>query len=160
MDPEACRSRIEEINAQVASLRERRATLTERLGQLAMPTLDLAEVAALMDDFERVFESGLNAQKKHLLHQPVKEVRVKSRDTAEVWYAFPQPAVRGGRTVDSHIWLRRLVSVRTAPRERGTIGTGRAHGRMSNASQRATRPLLVKVLSRCVRRIQYTPALQ
>jgi len=34
-----------------------------------------------MDDFERVFESGLNAQKKHLLHHLVKEVRVQSRDT-------------------------------------------------------------------------------
>ena len=79
-----------------------------------MPALDLAEVAGLMNDFERVFKSGFNAQKKHLLHRLVKEVRVQSRDTAEVWYAFPQPVVRGDRTADSHIWLRGLVSLRTA----------------------------------------------
>jgi site-specific DNA recombinase len=107
MDPEACRSRVEEINAHVAALTARRATVTKRLTQLAMPALDLAEVAGLMDDFERVFESGLNAQKKHLLHRLVKEVRVQDRETAEVWYAFPQPVVRGDRTVDSHIWLLR-----------------------------------------------------
>jgi hypothetical protein len=64
---------------------------------------DLAEVAGLMDDFERVFESGLNAQKKHLLHRLVKEARVQDRGTAEVWYSFPRPAVPDPRTVDSHI---------------------------------------------------------
>jgi hypothetical protein len=41
--------------------------------------LDLAEVASLMDDFVHVFEPGLNAQEKHLLHQPMKEVRVQDR---------------------------------------------------------------------------------
>jgi len=60
-----------------------------------------------MDDFERVSESGLNAQKKHLLHRLVKEVRVQDRDTAEVWYSFPRPATPDQRTVDSHIWLPR-----------------------------------------------------
>jgi len=107
MNPEACGSRLDEIGAQAAALRARRAAVAERAGRTSMPELDLAEVASLMDDFERVFESGLNAQKKHLLHRLVKEVRVQSRDTAEVWYAFPQPAEREGRTVDSHIWLLR-----------------------------------------------------
>ena len=51
---------------------------------------------------------------KHLLHELVKEVRVQDRDTAEVWYSFPRPATPDQRTVDSHIWLRGLVSVRTA----------------------------------------------
>ena len=37
------------------------------------------------------FESDLAPERKHLLHRLVKEVRVQSRDTAEVWYAFPQP---------------------------------------------------------------------
>ena len=67
-----------------------------------------------MDDFERVSESGLNAQKKHLLHRLVKEVRVQDRDTAEVWYSVPRPAAPDQGTVDSHIWLRGLVSVRIA----------------------------------------------
>ena len=58
-----------------------------------------------MDDFERVSESGLNAQKKHLLHRLVKEVRVQDRDTAEVWYSVPRPAAPDQGTVDSHIWL-------------------------------------------------------
>ena len=62
---------------------------------------------------EWVFESHPNAQRKHLLHRLVKEVRVQDRDTAEVWYSFPQPAARDSRTVDSYIWLRGLISVRT-----------------------------------------------
>jgi hypothetical protein len=44
----------------------------------------------------------------------VKEVRVQSKATAEVWYAFPRPQVAKGAFVDSQIWLRGLVSVRTA----------------------------------------------
>jgi hypothetical protein len=83
------------------------AGLAERLKQVALPELDLKEVAGLMDDFERVFESGLNPEKKHLLHRLVKEVRVQDRDTAEVWYSFPRPAAPDQRTVDSHIWLLR-----------------------------------------------------
>jgi site-specific DNA recombinase len=114
MNPEACGTRLEEINVHVAALGARRATVAERLTQLAMPALDLKEVADLMDDFERVFESGLNAQKKHLLHRLVKEVRVQDRNTAEVWYQFPRPAAANERTAHSHIWLRALVSVRTA----------------------------------------------
>jgi site-specific DNA recombinase len=114
MNPETCGPRVAEIEAHAATLRARRAALAERTEQLAMPALDLKEVAGLMDDFERVFESGLNQQKKHLLHRLVKEVRVQDRDTAEVWYAFPRPAAPDQGTVDSHIWLRALVSVWTA----------------------------------------------
>ena len=72
-----------------------------------MPALDLAVVAGLMDDFERVFESHPNAQRKHLLHRLVKEVRVQDRETAEVWYSFPRPAAANERTAHSHIWLLR-----------------------------------------------------
>jgi hypothetical protein len=79
-----------------------------------MPTVGLKKVVSLIDDFERVFESHPNAQRKHLLHRLVKEVRVQDRDTAKVWYSFPRPAASDQRTADSHIWLRGLVSVRTA----------------------------------------------
>jgi len=107
MNPETCGPRVAEIEAHAATLRARRAALAERTEHLAMPTLDLKEVAGLMDDFERVFESGLNPERKHLLHRLVKEVRVQDRDTAEVWYSFPRPAAPDQRTVDSHIWLLR-----------------------------------------------------
>jgi len=88
-------------------------------------------VAALLQDFDRRFESDSNPERKHLLHQLVKEVRVHSRDTAEVWYAFPQPAEREGRTVDSHIWLGGLVSVRTTkrgPKVAWPLGAGAPSG--------------------------------
>jgi hypothetical protein len=44
----------------------------------------------------------------------VKEVRVQSKTRAEVWYAFPRPRTEEGVFVDSQIWLRVLVSVRTS----------------------------------------------
>ena len=68
----------------------------------------------LLDDFETRFESHSNPERKNLLHKLVKEVRVQSKTTAEVWYAFPRPQVRGGAFVDSQIWLRALVSLRAA----------------------------------------------
>ena len=59
--------------------------------RLALPALDREHILALLDDFEAVFESGSNPQKKHLLHRVVKEVRVHSKTSAEVVYLVPQP---------------------------------------------------------------------
>jgi len=50
---------------------------------------------------------GRNSERKHLLHKLVKEVRVHSKNAAEVWYAFPRPRVTAGPFVDSPIWLLR-----------------------------------------------------
>ena len=61
----------------------------------------------MLDDFERQFESHSNAERKHLLHRLVKEVRVQGKDTAEVWYAFPRPKASERGFVDSQIWLLR-----------------------------------------------------
>jgi hypothetical protein len=61
----------------------------------------------MLQDFERRFESDSNPERKHLLHRLVKEVRVQSKSTAEVWYAFPRPPATDGRFVDSQIWLLR-----------------------------------------------------
>ncbi|MEP7029211.1 MAG: recombinase family protein, partial [Candidatus Eisenbacteria bacterium] len=91
MKPGDCAPRVEGLKRQIEALTERRAVLARQSERLSLPTLDLDEVASLLADFERGFESELNAERKHLLHRLVKEVRVQSRDTAEVWYAFPQP---------------------------------------------------------------------
>ena len=86
-------------------MRGREGQLTTQLERLNLPPLDLEEVARLLQDFERRFESDSNPERKHLLHKLVKEVRVQSKSTAEVWYAFPRPPAPEGRFVDSHIWL-------------------------------------------------------
>src|SRR5688572_10470327 len=91
MNPDDCRVRIEDLNAQLASLEARRQELETARANLVPPDLDRAALLELLDNFDAVFESGTNPQKKHLLHRLVKEVRVHSRDRAEVWYAFPQP---------------------------------------------------------------------
>jgi len=84
----------------------------EQLARLQLPAIDLDEVQRLMDDFERQFASNSNPERKHLLHRLVKEVRVQSKDAAEVWYAFPRPRVTTGPFVDSPIWLGAMVSLR------------------------------------------------
>src|SRR5690349_11116104 len=58
--------------------------------------LDKAAVAALLDDFDRLFDAGSNPIRKNLLHRLVKEVRVHSKREAEVLYRFPLPAGLGG----------------------------------------------------------------
>ena len=86
-----CGPRLEEIGLRVRTLQTRKTELEAARTRLALPALDRAAVAALMDDFEAVFDSGTNGQKKNLLRMLVKEVRVHSRDEAEVWFAFPRP---------------------------------------------------------------------
>ena len=107
MDPKACAPRVAALRRQVDALRGRQARLTDQLARLQLPAIDLDEVQHLMDDFERGFESESNAERKHLLHKLVKEVRVQSKDQAEVWYAFPRPKAQDPAFVDSPIWLLR-----------------------------------------------------
>ena len=107
MDPKACAPRVDALRRQIDALRGRQERLTTQLEQLNLPPLDLEEVARLLQDFDRRFESDSNPERKHLLHKLVKEVRVQSKSTAEVWYAFPRPPAPEGRFVDSHIWLLR-----------------------------------------------------
>jgi hypothetical protein len=94
-----CGPRLEEIGARLRTLQTRKVELEEARTRLALPALDRAAVAALMDDFEAVFDSGTNAQKKNLVHMLVKEVRVHSRDEAEVWFTFPRPQEPDGNDV-------------------------------------------------------------
>jgi site-specific DNA recombinase len=114
MDPKACAPRVAALRRQVDALRGRQKRLADQLGRLQLPALDLDEVGRLLDYFEHGFESHSNAERKHLLHRLVKEVRVHSKVSAEVWFAFPRPQVRGGAFVDSQIWLRPLVSLQAA----------------------------------------------
>jgi len=62
---------------------------------MRLPSLDRAHILALLDNFEAVFESGTNPQRKHLLHRLVKEVRVHGRLSVEVTYFVPQPGPGG-----------------------------------------------------------------
>jgi site-specific DNA recombinase len=107
MDPKACAPRVDALRCQIDALRGRREQITAQLERLNLPPLDLEEVARLLEDFYRRFESDSNPERKHLLHKLVKEVRVQSKSTAEVWYSFPRPPAPEGRFVDSHIWLLR-----------------------------------------------------
>ena len=116
MDPKACAPRVGALGRQIDSLRGRQEEIAAQLERLALPPLDLDEVAAMLQDFERRFESDSNPERKHLLHRLVKEVRVQSKSTAEVWYAFPRPPATDGRFVDSQIWLGALVSLRVTRR--------------------------------------------
>ena len=75
---------------------------TNQLERLQLPTLDLDEVGRLLDDFEHGFESHSNAERKHLLHKLVKEVRVQSKVATEVWYAFPRPAALPVPRTEAH----------------------------------------------------------
>ena len=107
MDPQACTPRVDALRRQLDALRGRQGRLASQLDRLNLPPLDLEEVGRLLADFERRFKSDSNPERKHLLHKLVKEVRVQSKSTAEVWYAFPRPPAAEGRFVDSHIWLLR-----------------------------------------------------
>ncbi|MEP7216644.1 MAG: recombinase family protein, partial [Anaerolineaceae bacterium] len=108
MKPDDCAPRVEGLKRQIEALTERRVVLARQSERLSLPALDLDEVARLLADFERGFESDLNSERKHLLHRLVKEVRVQSRDTAEVWYAFPQPVAA------ARVWQGASVRVGTA----------------------------------------------
>ncbi len=112
MKPEECSARIEDLNAQLVALEEHRRELGAAQANLALPALDKAAVAALLDDFEKVFATATNPQKKHLLHELVKEVRVDSKESVEVWYRFPQKATgpAGADPVRTQPHLARLVS--------------------------------------------------
>ena len=105
MDPKACAPRVAALRRQADALRGRQTRLESQLARLQLPPIDLDEVQRLMDDFEQQFASNSNPERKHLLHKLVKEVRVQSKDAAEVWYAFPRPRVTTGPFVDSPIWL-------------------------------------------------------
>ncbi len=90
MKPAECNARIEALNEQLVALEEHRRDLDAAQANLALPALDKPAVAALLDNFEQVFATATNPQKKHLLHELVKEVRVDSKESVEVWYRFPQ----------------------------------------------------------------------
>src|SRR5687767_1827774 len=58
-------------------------------------------------------ETESNPERRHLLHNLVKEVRVPSTPTTDVWYGFPRLPAAEDRFVDSHRWLPGLPRVRT-----------------------------------------------
>jgi site-specific DNA recombinase len=110
-----CGPRLEEIGARVRTLQTRTVELEAARTRLALPALDRAAVAALMDDFETVFDSGTNGQKKNLLRMLVKEVRVHSRDEAEVWFTFPRPQEASGEGVPEAAGMTRSETRRGGP---------------------------------------------
>ena len=83
------------LKDQLQQIDAHRRDLEAQAANLRLPELDRAHILALLDDFEKVFESGTNPQKKHLLHQVVKEVRVHGRQSVEVTYFVPQPGPGG-----------------------------------------------------------------
>ncbi len=117
-----CGPRLEEIATRVRTLQTRRVELEAARTRLALPALDRAAVAALMDDFEAVLDAGTNGQKKNLLRMLVKEVLVHSRDEAEVWFAFPRPQ----------------EAVGAAPHPARAPGSGRAGSRAAAVSRPLT----------------------
>jgi site-specific DNA recombinase len=101
MDSVSCRARIGELNATLAALTATRRELETRLETMTAVALDKAEIAVLLDDFDRLFEAGSNPIRKNLLHKLVKEVRVHSKSEAEVWYRFPRPVEAASATDSS-----------------------------------------------------------
>jgi site-specific DNA recombinase len=82
---------VQALKEQLQQLEARRADLEVQRRNLRLPELDRAHILALLDDFEAVFDSATNPQRKHLLHQVVKEVRVHGKLSVEVTYFVPQP---------------------------------------------------------------------
>ncbi len=89
---------VEALRVQLGQLEATRTDLEAQAANLRLPPLDRAHILSLLDNFEDVFASGTNPQKKHLLHQVGKEVRVHGRLSVEVTYFVPQPDP-GGRPV-------------------------------------------------------------
>jgi len=96
LKPELCNAKIEELQGRLRQIEGERARLEGRIANLEIASLDLEQLQELLGRFEDVLAAGTSAQKKHLLHQLVKEVRIHSRDAAEAWYRVPTstPAVR------------------------------------------------------------------
>jgi site-specific DNA recombinase len=86
---------VRALKEQLLQIETHRGDLEAQAANLRLPALDRAHILALLDDFETVFDSGTNAQRKHLLHQVVKEVRVHGRLSVEVTYFVPQPGPGG-----------------------------------------------------------------
>src|SRR5262245_11512505 len=74
------------VNAQIDALNASRTTL-EAVGSTwrSFPTREL--LTARIGDPDRALVAGTNDQRKHLLHQVVKEVCVQERTSVEIHYA-------------------------------------------------------------------------
>jgi site-specific DNA recombinase len=95
MKPEACNEKVQGLRGRLEQLESQKGTLEASRQQLELPPIDRELLEHLLQQFESVFASGTNAQKKHLLHQLVKKVLVQDRRTVEVWYGLPnQRSVR------------------------------------------------------------------
>ncbi len=91
LDANAFGANVQALRVQLGQLEAHRADLEAQAANLRLPPLDRAHILSLLDNFDSVFESGTNPQRKHLLHQLVKEVRVHGRRSVEVTYFVPQP---------------------------------------------------------------------
>ena len=87
--------KIAELHEQLKALENRKVDLEKAQENLTLPLLTPATVAALLAEFDAVFASGTNPQKKHLLHHMVKKVLVHDRKPTEVWYSWPGPSPNG-----------------------------------------------------------------
>jgi hypothetical protein len=68
--------------------------------------VDADLLSDILDHSEEAINYDTLANKRNLLHRLVKEVRIRSRGTIEVWYALPTPA----RFEDWRKWLPGVVS--------------------------------------------------
>ncbi len=112
LDATAFGANVQALRDQLRQLEATRGDLEAQAVNLRLPALDRAHILALLDNFEEVFESGTNPQRKHLLHQMVKEVRVHGRTSVEITYFVPQPdpggsPVRTQPQMAPHIGLER-----------------------------------------------------
>jgi hypothetical protein len=89
--------------------------------ELEAASAEQERVLGTIDRYIEAFESGANPQRRHLLHQMVKEVRVHGRLSVEVTYFVPQPDPSGSpvRTQPHMAPLPLLISNSADEQERG-----------------------------------------
>ncbi|MHC4060005.1 MAG: recombinase family protein [Planctomycetota bacterium] len=89
LKPELCSEKVEALTAQLQELNDQKRELEEKRKQLELPAIDRKMLCGLIDNFEKVLARGTNPQKKHLIQQLVKKVRVHNKNKVEVWYGVP-----------------------------------------------------------------------
>ncbi len=89
LKPELCSDKVEALTAQLEGLHDQKRELDEKMKQLELPMIDRKMLCGLIDNFEQVLAGGTNPQRKHLIQQLVKKVRVHNKNKVEIWYGVP-----------------------------------------------------------------------
>jgi len=108
---ELCNEEVRDLRARMEELEGEKQSLEARRERLELPAIDREMLASIVNNFEKVMAEGPNQKKKHLLHQLVKKVLIRSRETIEVWYCLPNAQ----RFANCNIWLPKCNSMRTRP---------------------------------------------